>query len=361
MLVLPRYTAAMRTLRSDNNAGICPEAMDAIAAANSDHAIAYGDDAATVRAVEAFQTIFGPRTSVFLVASGTAANTLAIASMTRPWQTIICHRHSHCSEDESTAPERISQCRMRTIETDDAKITPDDLARVLATGRDDLHQPRPGVVSITNTSEFGAVYTPDEVAALCRLAHDAGYRVHMDGARFANAVAALDCDPRALTVDAGIDALSFGGTKNGLALGEAVLFFPQGDGTCHARATEDFPFHRKSTGHLLSKHRFVAAAFEGTLRNASWLKHAAYANAMARRLADGLARLGIALRYPCDANAVFAEFPDSLHRQLTDVGHGYYPFGEPSWRMYRLMCSFDTQPEEIDRFLADVRAGLSHG
>jgi len=194
---------------------------------------------------------------------------------------------------------------------------------------------------------------------LCEAAHDMGYRVHVDGARFANAVAALDCDPKELTIDAGVDALSFGGTKNGLAYGEAVLFFSQGDGAAFQAASHAFPFHRKSAGHLLSKHRFIAAPFAAMLSSGAWLKHAHHANAMAARLAAGLGELGFEMRFPTQANAVFAVLPSHVDLALQQRGHGYYPFGDASWGMVRLMCGFDTTPNDVDALLRDVQNALA--
>ena len=211
-------------------------------------------------------------------------------------------------------------------------------------------------MTISNPTEFGCVYTPNEMRALCEVAHAAGYRVHVDGARFANAVAALGCDPRAIAGDAGVDALSFGGTKNGLACGEAVLFFPQGDGRVFEATTEAFPFHRKSTGHLLSKHRFVSAPFAATLRDGVWLRHATHANAMASRLAEGLVGLGYQLRFPAEANAVFVILSPPVDAAMRDRGYTWYPFGDPGWNMFRIMCSFDTQQEHVDAILADAQA-----
>jgi threonine aldolase len=213
------------------------------------------------------------------------------------------------------------------------------------------------VVSIANSTEFGTVYFPEDVRALCRTAHELGYRVHMDGARFANAVAAAGCDPRALTIDAGVDALTFGGTKNGLAFGEAIVFFKQADSPgAFARAIGTFPFHRKATGHLLSKHRFVAAPFEAVLQSGAWLTHAAHANAMAARLAAGLEALGFSVPHPTHANAVFVHLTPEADEHLRARGHGYYLFG-PNGLM-RLMCSFNTTAEDVDAFLADAASAI---
>ena len=339
------------SFRSDNNAGLVPEALAALAAANDGHAIGYGDDDVTAEAVAAFRSIFGADASVWFVATGTAANTLAVASLTEPWDRVLCHAHSHWNEDESTAPERVTHCRTHAIHADDPKLTPADLERALAGRRGDVHEPRPRVVTVSNTTEFGTVYTPQEMRAICDAAHAADCLVHVDGARFANAVAATGADPRALSVDAGVDALSFGGTKNGLAAGEAVLFFRQGDGAVFERAVHAFPHHRKGTGHLLSKHRFIAAPFTATLRDGAWLRHAGHANAMATRLAGGLAGIDLAPHFPADANAVFVALPPDVDDALRAAGYGYYPFGDPAWKLSRLMCSFDTTEADVDGFV----------
>ena len=342
---------------SDNNAGLCPEALRAIIDANDGHRSAYGDDEYTAAAVGELRTIFGDETGAWFVATGTAANTLAIASLTQPWQEVLCHVHSHYNEDESTAPERIAHCRTVQVRTESSKLEPADIERFGREGPGDVHQTQPGVVTISNPTELGTVYTPAEVEALCRVAHDRGYRVHVDGARFANAVASLGCEPRALSVDAGVDGLSFGGTKNGLACGEAVLFFRQGDGLAFAAATVAFAFHRKSTGHLLSKHRFVSAPFAAVLADGSWLRRAAAANQAAARLGRGLEELGYRLRFPVEANGVFVELSPQIDRALRERGYDYYRFGDPAWDLFRFMCSFDTQPAQVDAFLADAEAG----
>ena len=346
----------MYPFRSDNNAGLCPEAMQAIIDANVGHVFAYGDDAHTEAAVGELRRIFGESTAAWFVATGTAANVLAVASLTQPWEQVLCHVHSHYNDDESTAPERIAHCRTIQIRTQAGTLEPADLQRAGVLGRGDVHQPQPGVLTLSNPTEFGTVYTPDQVKALCEAAHAGGYRVHVDGARFANAVASLGCGPRALSVDAGVDALSFGGTKNGLAYGDAVVFFPQGDGRDYERAVAAFPFHRKSTAHLLSKHRFITAPFAATLRDDVWLRHAAHANAMAARLAAGLEALGYKLRFPTQANGVFVILSTAVEAALRDRRHAPYRFGDPHWNMYRFMCSFDTTLDQVEALLADARA-----
>ncbi len=342
----------MRTFRSDNNAGLCPEALDALVAANDGaHRLGYGDDDVTARAVAAFRGVFGETVDVWFVATGTAANVLSVAALSEPWQQVICHRHSHYNDDESTAPERITQCRTTALGRLSDRLTPDDIEAVAANARGDVHQPQAGVVTISNPTEFGTLYRPADVRAICAAAHAAGYRVHVDGARFANAVAALDCDPRALTRDAGVDALSFGGTKNGLACGEAVVLFPQGDGAAFTRACATIGFHRKGTGHLLSKHRFLAAPFAATLEGGAWLRHAAHANAMARRLGAGLAAAGFEPVFPVEANGVFVRLPEAAAAAIRAAGHGFYGFGDRAQGISRLMCSFDTTAEDVDGLL----------
>jgi threonine aldolase len=362
------------TFRSDNNAGLCPEALAALGVAARGHCVGYGDDAATEAAEVALRGLFGDDTAVFFVATGTAANTLAVAALTEPWQRVLCHSHAHWNDDESTAPERITMCRTTAIEPapggDPTRLVPADLERALAGGRGDVHQPAPGVLTLSNPTELGTLYSPEALAELCALAHHRGYAVHVDGARFANAVAALvsarGLDPaaacRALSVDAGVDALSFGGTKNGLALGEAVLFFGASRPRL-ARAVARFPFLRKSTGHLLSKHRFVSAQFTWTLAGdgsaiapGAWLRRAAHANAMAARLAAGLGDRDLAPAFPTEANGVFVRLPTAIDRGLQARGHGYYPFASPVGEVSRLMCSFDTPASAVDGLLADIDA-----
>ncbi len=354
------------TFRSDNNAGLCPEALAALHEMAAGHAIGYGDDEATEMASKALQGLFGGDTAVYFVATGTAANTLAIAALTEPWQRVICHAHAHWNDDESTAPERMTFCRTTAIEAveEPTRLRPVDLERALVGGRGDVHQPAPGVLTLSNATEFGTLYTPEALAELSAFAHRRGFAVHIDGARFANAVAALirargydvAAACRALSVEAGVDALSFGGTKNGLAFGEAVLFFATAERPGVARAAGRFPFLRKSTGHLLSKHRFVSAPFAASLRDDAWIRHAQHANQMAARLAAGLAARGIEPVFAREANAVFVRFSENIDSGLRARGHGYYPFSSPVGVVSRLMCSFDTCEGAVDALLEDIDA-----
>lgn len=351
----------MTNLRSDNNAGLCPEALAAVLDAARGEAAAYGDDEATSRAALVFRERFGPDTATFFVATGTAANTLAVAALTEPWQRVLCHRYSHYCEDESTAPERFSLCRTVAVDpgVDPTRLVPDDLLPHLG-GHRDVHSPAPGVLTLSNPTEFGTVYSPAHTAALVALARAHGYRVHVDGARFSLAVAHLmrsenmseEAACRALTVDAGVDALSFGGTKAGLSLGEAVLFFTRSPAA--ARAAERLPWLRKSTGHLLSKHRFVSAQFERTVGSGAHVRHAAVAADTAEHLAAGLRARGLSPAFPRESNVVFVDLPPELDAHLRSLGHTYYLFATPLGPRARLMCSFATAREDIDAFLADL-------
>lgn len=357
-----------RSLRSDNNAGLCPEAAQALIDCAQGHAVGYSDDEHTDRAVAAIRNLFGAQAEVFFVATGTAANTLALASFTEPWMAVLCHHEAHWAEDESTAPERFTGCRTSVIHpagNTTSKITPADVERAADASRGDVHQPAPGALTISNATEFGTVYTTNEIKALCDTAHALDRVVHIDGARFANAVAhqmqatgqdaATIC--QAMTTGAGLDALSLGGTKAGLALGEAIVFFPnefnQKNGRFD-RALRSFPYLRKGTGHLLSKHRFVSAPFAAMLETGAWVRHAAHANAMAQTLATGLRELGYPIEHDVQSSAVFATLTQQQHEQLTARGHGYYLFGPQKNRLARLMCSFDTTAEDVESFLKDA-------
>ncbi|WP_434421087.1 threonine aldolase family protein [Nannocystis pusilla] len=355
----------MPNFRSDNNAGLVPEALAALVEAAQGDAVAYGGDDLTSKSAARVAGLFGAeaRAAVFFVATGTAANTLAIAALTEPWQRVLCHRYSHYNEDESTAPERITMCRTTPIEpgADPTRLAPEDLLPHLVGRRGNVHEPAPGVLTLSNPTELGTVYAPAELAALCRLAHEHGFRVHVDGARFSQAVAHVmrthdlseEAACRALTVDAGVDALSFGGTKAGLAIGEAVVLFT-GLSPAAARAAERLPFLRKSTGHLLSKHRYVSGQFNRVLAHGAWVRHATVAATMAERLAAGLRIRGLVPAFPRESNAVFVDLPPAVDRRLRNRGHAYYPFATPVGARARLMCSFATTPADIDAFLADI-------
>jgi threonine aldolase len=335
---------------SDNNAGLCPAAMAALERANgTGHAPGYGDDRWTREATDRIRVLLdAPTAQVFFVFNGTAANSLALAALCRPYHATICHASSHVATDECGAPGFFSGgMHLLTADGDSGKLDPLTVDR-LATARRDVHSQPARALSITQATEFGTVYTLNELIALGAAAKRHGLKFHMDGARFANAVAALGCHPAAMTWRAGVDVLSLGGTKNGLAVGEAVVFFDE-------TLAEDFAWRVKQSGQLASKMRFVTAPWIGLLDGDVWLANAAHANAMARRLSQRLAGLpGVRLMFPVEANAVFAEIPEAAQVALRGKGWYFYTFIGATG--CRLMCAWDTEAETVDRFVDDLAA-----
>ncbi|MCE5973036.1 low specificity L-threonine aldolase [Sinirhodobacter sp. WL0062] len=342
---------------SDNTSGAAPQIMAALARANGGHQPSYGNDPLT-RAVEArIRDIFeAPEARVYLVATGTAANALSCAILTDPWGAVFCHRNAHIEEDECGAPEFYTGgSKLVLVDGAHARMEPQALRRTVAhTGRGGVHNVQRGMVSITNATEAGAVYTPAEVKALCDVARDFHLPVHMDGARFANALVAAGCTPAEMTWRAGVDVLSFGGTKNGCMGVEAVVIFDP------ARAQE-FELRRKRGGHLFSKHRFLAAQMQAYLEGDLWLHLARHANVMAAKLSEGVqAAPGAKLVHPTEANAVFAAFPRAAHVRAQAGGAAYYlwPFDQPldgpgeEPLAARLVCSWATTEAEIEAFLS---------
>jgi threonine aldolase len=335
---------------SDNNAGLCPEALEALLAANADgHTAGYGDDAWTQRAGDGLRALFESDCAVFLVFNGTAANALALAQLCRSYHAVIAHAESHAATDEAGAVGFFSGgAWLLTADTPFAKLTPAAVEALAASGRG-VHSVKPRALTLTQATEMGTVYTREELIALTETARRLGLRVHMDGARLANAVAALACQPADITWRAGVDVLCLGGVKNGLGVGEAVLFFDK------ALAAE-FEWRVKQAGHLNSKMRLMAAPWVGLLESGAWLKNAWHANAMALRLWDGLSKVeGVELMAPVESNAVFVRMPARMAQQLRQKGWRFYPWGNG----FRLMCAWDTAPEAVDRFVADAegRAG----
>jgi threonine aldolase len=333
---------------SDNNAGICPEAFEALARANAEgHVAGYGDDPWTERACTRLRELFETDCEVFFVFNGTAANALALAQLCRPYHAIIAHAFSHIEEDEAGAPSLFSGgARIVTADTPLAKLTPDSVEVLAKRGRRGVHHVKARTLSITQATELGTVYSPDEVEALTEVARRHDLKVHMDGARFANAIATVGCTPADLSWRAGVDVLCFGGVKNGLGVGEAVLFFDR------ALAAE-FEWRVKQAGHLNSKMRLVTAPWLALLQGDVWLRNARHANAMASRLAEHIGRLdGVRLIAPVQSNGVFIELPPAVQRALRARGWRFYTFlGETGCR---LMCAWDTAPEAVDRFAADL-------
>jgi len=338
--------APLQQLASDNQAGICPEAFAALAEANRGHAPAYGDDAWTARAADRVRDLFETDCDVFFVFGGTAANALALASLCQSYHAVICHPLAHVETDECGAPEFFSNgSKLLLGRGADGKLTPASVVDV-ATRRRDLHYPKPGVVSLTQATEVGTVYDPDELGAIAAAARRHGLRVHVDGARFANAVASLGVAPRQLTWQAGVDVLCFGGTKNGLPAGEAVVFFDRA-------LARDFEYRCKQAGQLASKMRFVAAPWASLLETGAWLRNAHHANRMARLLSDLLAEVpGVRRLFPTEANAVFLELPARIERALRARGWSFYTFIGAGGA--RLMCAWDTREAVVRAFVRDL-------
>lgn len=345
---------------SDNTAPAAPEILAALARANEGHAASYGEDAITARVTARIREIFAaPEAAVHLVATGTAANALAVATLCPPWGTVYCHAEAHLNVDECGAPEFYTGgAKLVPVPGAGGRMDPAALAGTLARGaRAGIHNTQKGAVSLTNATEAGTVYAPAEVAAIADIARAHGLPVHMDGARFANALVRLGCSPAELTWTAGVDALSLGGTKNGLLGAEAVILFDP---------ARDWPFQlrRKRGGHLFSKARFLAAQFEAWLEDGLWLRLAARANARADRLAAGLRAAGGRLLHEVGANMMFAALPRAAHRRLMAAGARYYLWegdrledGPPDELLVcRLVCGWATEEAEVDRFL-DVLAG----
>ncbi len=341
-----------RQLASDNYAGMCPEAWAALAEANAGHAQGYGDDAWTARAADLLRELFETDCEVFFVFNGTAANSLALASLCQSYHSIVCHETAHLETDECGAPEFFSNgTKVLTLPGAHGKVEPAGVEWTVRR-RADIHYPKPRAVSLTQATELGTVYTPDELKAIWARAKSLGLRIHMDGARFANAVASLGCAPKEITWQAGVDVLCFGGTKNGMAVGEAVVFFDRG-------MAHEFDYRCKQAGQLASKMRFLAAPWVGMLETGAWLRHARHANRMAERLHGLVGDLpGVKVLHPRQANSVFLELPPPVRDGMRARGWRFYDF--IGWGGARLMCSWDTTEEDVQAFAADL-AELSRG
>jgi threonine aldolase len=339
-----------RQFASDTYAGLCPEALEALARANTGHALAYGDDPWTARATALLCDLFETDCFVYFVSTGTAANALALAALCRSYHSVLCHADAHIQTDECGAPEHAAGgIKLVLVPGTEGKLTP-DLVREAAGKRRDVHSHKPGVLSLSQATEAGTVYTIEDLRALTEVARELGLRVHVDGARFANAVASLGVAPKALSWQAGVEVLSFGGTKNGMACGDAVVFFDRA-------LAEGFEYVRKQAGHLLAKMRFVAAPWVAMLESGAWLRNAEHANVRARELEAGLRDIeGVRILYPVQANAVFVQLPppwvEGLHRR----GWHFYTIAGGE----RLMASWDTESQDIEAFLKDLCDVAAH-
>jgi threonine aldolase len=337
---------------SDNYAGMCPEAEYYFMQANqSGHEYAYGDDVWTQKVCDHLRELFQTDCEVFFVFNGTAANSLSLASLCQSYHSVICHELAHIETDECGGPEFFSNgSKLLTGKGEQGKLTPDVIEQ-LVTRRIDVHYPKPKVVSLTQSTEVGTVYTVEEVRAIAAIAKRRHLKVHMDGARFANAVASLDVHPSEITWRAGVDVLCFGGTKNGLPIGEAVVFFD-------SAMAEDFAYRVKQAGQLASKMRFISAPWLGLLENDVWLKNARHANAMAQLLHERIRHLPqLNIMFPPQANGVFVEMPLQCSKQLRQKGWNFYQFIGAGG--CRLMCAWDTQPETVEAFAADIIAACA--
>jgi len=331
---------------SDNYAGICPEAWSAMEEANRGHATAYGDDPWTTRAADAFRALFEAECEVYFVFNGTAANSLALASLCQSYHGVICCDQAHVETDECGAPEFFSNgSKLLVAPAQDGKLTPASI-RELATKRQDIHYPKPRVVTVTQSTETGRVYSLAELQAISSECKTHGLNFHMDGARFANACAALGCTPAEMTWKAGVDVLCFGGTKNGMAVGEAVLFFDR-------KLAVDFDYRCKQAGQLASKMRFLSAPWVGMLESGAWLRNAAHANQCAREFASRIESIsGVRLAQPVEANAVFVSAPEELLDRVRQRGWRFYTFiGGAA----RFMFSWDTDPARSEAFYRDLK------
>ncbi|TYB50423.1 low specificity L-threonine aldolase [Nonomuraea sp. PA05] len=334
-----------KSFASDNHAGVHPTILEAITAANTGDAPAYGDDTWTSTFEEKVKETFGPNAEGFAVLNGAGANMVGLALMLGRYSAIICADSAHIATHEAGASERLLGVKLMTVPTEDGKLRPADIKSRLD-GLGNHHVSQPAVVSITQTTELGTTYSPAEISAIAEVTHEAGLRLHLDGARLANAAAFLDCDLKAVTTDAGVDVFSFGGTKNGALAAEAVVVL--NPSLAHA-----VPFLRRQSLQLASKMRFISAQLSALLTNDLWRQNASHANAMATRLANGLADVpGVSLAYPVQSNAVFATLPPAIGEPLSR--RYLFHYWDETAGTVRWMTAFDTTPGHVDDFLDDI-------
>lgn len=339
-----------RTFASDNYAGVHPEIIDALLAANTDHAPSYGADQYTQKATDLFKSFLGNDIEVYFVYNGTGANVLALSAATRSFNSIICSDLAHINVDESTAPEKFLGCKLITIPTRDGKIYADEIERKIQRV-DDQHHPQPRVISISQTTEYGTVYSIAELRAISTVAKKHNLLFHMDGSRISNAAASLNVGFREFTRDCGVDVLSFGGTKNGMMFGEAVVFF-------NTQLANDFKYIRKQGMQLHSKMRFISSQFAALLSNDLWKRNAIHANQMAKYFSEQLAAIpGVALTQSTDANGIFAMLPVRAIPALQEKYY-FYVWNEKTSEV-RIMCAFDTRKEDVDDFVKTLKKLVS--
>lgn len=339
-----------RGFGSDNHSGISPEVIEAIAMANSEHALAYGDDEYTQRLEALVKATFGPQARVYLVFNGTGANVLCIDAMCRSHEAVVCAETAHINVDECGAPQRVVGCRLLTVDTPDGKLTP-ALVRTRLHGFGFEHHSQPKAISISQPTEPGTLYSREEIKALADLAHEHGMYLHVDGARLANAAVALGCSFKELTTDLGVDALSFGGTKNGLLMGESCVLLNPG-------LNVDMKYRRKQMTQLASKMRFMAAQFICYLESGIWRRNAEHSNAMAQLLLREVEKVeGVKVMYPVQVNSLFAQLPTDVWHRLQER-YFFYDWDEAA-DVVRWMCSFDTTEDDIRAFVAALKEELA--
>jgi threonine aldolase len=345
-----RHDPSVRGFASDNYAGVHPEVLAALALANGGHQVAYGEDVYTEHLQQVVRGHFGATAEAYPVFNGTGANVVALQAVTDRWGAVICAESAHINTDEGGAPEQVAGIKLLTVPTPDGKLTPELIDRQ-AFGFEDEHRAMPQVVSITQSTELGTVYTPDEIRAITDHAHAHGMAVHLDGSRLANAAASLDVPMRAFTNTAGVDLLSLGGTKNGAMYGEAVVVI---DGERVRRLKH----LRKTSMQLASKMRFVSVQLEALLAKDLWLRNARHANLMARRLAEGVRGVdGVEILYPVQSNAVFARLPHAVTERLQKRFRFY--FWDETAGDVRWMCAYDTAEEDVDAFVTAVKEEMA--
>lgn len=339
-----------RGFASDNYAGVHPEVMAALSAVNAGHQVAYGEDAVTARLTDLVREHFGEQAEVFPAFNGTGANVVALQAMTRPWEAVVCAESAHVNMDEGGAPEKVAGLKLWTVPTPDGKLTV-PLLDTQAWGFGDVHRAQPAVVSVTQSTELGTLYSVDELASLVNHAHRLGMKVHLDGARIANAAASLGVPLRAVTTDIGVDALSFGGTKNGAMGAEAVIVL-------NPDAVPGVEYVRKSAMQLASKMRYISAQLVALLTDDLWLRNARHANSMAARLRQAVGGLpGVRVTREPQANAVFAVLPEQVTVRLQNRFRFYT--WDPHTGEVRWMCSWDTTEADIDVFVAAIAEELT--
>ncbi len=338
-----------RGFASDNYAGVHPEILEALTRVNSGHQVAYGDDSITAELDERMATLFGQPVGVYPVFNGTGANVIALSSILNQWEAVVCTSTAHIHMDEGGAPEKVAGIKLWTVPGVNGKLTP-DLIRSAAHDFDFVHYAQPGAVSIAQSTEMGTVYTVAEVTAISECAQELGLRVHMDGARIANAAVALGVPVADFTINAGVDILSFGGTKNGMLMGEVIVVF-------NPDVVRGIEYFRKSFMQLNSKMRFASAQMIALLSEDLWLKSAAHANAMAQKLKSAVDQIpGISIEVPTDANAVFARMPAEVVERL-QIKWRFYTWDSPT--LARWMCAWDTQESDVEAFAADIAAEMA--